>query len=251
MQIIPISSIIIQEGDKIKEAFIEAAIKAKQKLDENSIIVFSSKVIALSQNRVKQMRHRDNRSLFREVVEEEADYFVPGDVVDFTFKYNIVIPNAGIDKSNAKPGTVILWPENPQETVDDLRLQLMAHYKVRNLGIMIIDSHCIPLRQGTSGVCIAYSGFIGVEDYRSQKDLFGNPLKVTLEAKADELASAANIMMGEGDQCRPFVIIKGAPVTFTARAQDSLKSQAIAYDQCIFNTVMKFPKPENYEGSEQ
>lgn len=247
MQIIPVSSRIIKAGDNLLDALTEAITKSKQKIDEKDVIVISSKVIALSQNRVKKLIHRDNRSIFREVVESEADYFVPGDIVDFTFKYNIIIPNAGIDKSNAEPGTVILWPENPQATVDELRLKLMSHYKLRNLGVMMIDSHCIPLRKGTSGICLAYSGFIGVEDCRGQKDLYQNPLKITQEAKADELASASNIMMGEGDQARPFVIIKGAPVTFTARQQDSIKAQAIPYDQCIFNTVMNFPKPDAYD----
>lgn len=240
MQLFPLKSELVQVDDDLTSHILQSLNTADQKLKNKDVLVISSKVIALAQGRTLTMKDPNDKNELRELVKTEADKWYPGDIVDFTLKYNIIIPNAGIDKSNAKPGTVILWPENPQQTVDAFRDQLMQEFNLQELGIIMIDSRCQPLRQGVSGIAMAYSGFIGVEDKRGEPDLYGRPLAITKEAKADELAAAANLMMGEGNEAVPFVIVRNAPIKFTDQNQDSITAQFIEPDDCIFGSVFKY-----------
>ncbi|PIQ78666.1 hypothetical protein COV81_04600 [Candidatus Peregrinibacteria bacterium CG11_big_fil_rev_8_21_14_0_20_41_10] len=240
MQLFPLQSQIIEANDNLIEKIATSLENNQQVLKNKDILVVSSKVVALCQGRTKQLNNPDDKNELRELVKEEAEKWYPGDLVDFTLKYNIIIPNAGIDKSNARPGTVILWPTAPQKTVDDIRSALITKYNLTDLGIILIDSRCQPLRQGVSGISIAYSGIIGVEDNRGEPDLFGRPLAITRQSKADELACAANLLMGEGNQAIPFVIVREAPIKFTNIPQDSLMEQFIDPKACIFNAVFNY-----------
>src|SRR3989304_1888855 len=105
---------------------------------------------------------------------------------------NILAPNAGIDKSNAKKGKVILYPFDPYLVAEQLRRKFFLKYLI-HVGIIIVDSRLMPSRVGTTGVAIACSGIEPVLDMRSQKDLEGNPLKVTFQAVVDNLASKVTL----------------------------------------------------------
>jgi F420-0:gamma-glutamyl ligase len=111
---------------------------------------------------------------------------------------------------------VILYPDDAFKSADDLRFKFLINRKIR-VGIVIADSRLMPTRIGTVGVAIACSGFEPVEDERGKKDLFGNILKVTLKAVADGLAATGVVMMGEGSESIPAVIIRGFKVTQTDR----------------------------------
>ena len=84
----------------------------------------------------------------------------------------------------------------------------------------MIDSHCQPLRTGVVGIALGWAGIEGVEDERGEKDLYGKELHVTQKNSADQLASAASLMMGEGNESIPFVLIKKAPIKFTNKKFD-------------------------------
>lgn len=241
MELIGIKSKIIKTGDDLVSVINQSLLSANQVLQNGDVLVISSKVVAVSQKRVHKLNEsRDFPEELKELVRSEAEVVYPGPIVDFTLKYNIIIPNAGIDKSNAEPGTVILWPENPQQTVNEIRDLLIKEYALNTLGVLLVDSRCQPLRQGVSGVSIVYSGFIGVEDRRGEPDLYGRKLMITKQAKADELASAANLIMGEGNEAIPFVIARKAPLIFTDKKQDSLAEQFISPSECIFGSVFRY-----------
>lgn len=240
MELKAIKSEIVRANDNLLEHIKNSLAANQAELKSGDIFVVSSKIVALTQGRVKKLNNPDDVEEFQKLVQSEADKYIPGEFINFTLKYNIIIPNAGIDRSNAEVGTVVLWPEDPQKAVDELRQQLMSEYGLSELGVMTIDSRCQPLRLGISGLSIAYSGFIGVEDNRGEPDLFGRPLTVTQEAKSDELAAAANIMMGEGNQAQPFVIIRNAPVKFTDEPQDAINAQYIPPEDCLFKSVFNF-----------
>ena len=89
------------------------------------------------------------------------------------------------------------------------------HYGVKKLGVLITDSRVFPLRAGVTGVALGYTGFKGLRDYRSKKDLFNRPLTMTQTNVADCLASAAVLVMGEGAERTPLGIITDAPIVFT------------------------------------
>ena len=96
----------------------------------------------------------------------------------------------------------------------------------------------MPARIGTVGVAIACSGIEPVLDRRATKDLDGNPLKVTFQAIADNLASIANHKMGEGDETLPLTIIRNSGAKITDRVINP-KEMAISYDECVYVRGLK------------
>jgi len=91
----------------------------------------------------------------------------------------------------------------------------------------------MPARVGTIGVAIACSGIEPVNDMRAQTDLEGNPLKVTFQAVADNIASIANHKMGEGSESKPFAIVKNSGAKFTNR-KIATNEMAISNDLCVY-----------------
>ncbi len=202
-------------------------------LKSGDILIIASKVVAYCQGLLKKI---DSPEAFRELIRTEADRVLDeGDMV-LTMKNRILIPNAGIDNSNTPEGEVVLWPENPFGAAKEIRKALMDHYKLDQLGVVVSDSHCQPLRTGTSGIAIGWAGFEGVQDERGAKDLFDREMVYTKIAVADNLASAATLLMGETDASIPFVIARG----FNARFTEATFKEAdyfVAPEDCLYKPL--------------
>lgn len=215
-------------------------------LESGDVLVISSKYISNSQNRLIDLekvrpsadalalsKKYQMGSRFSEVILRESDSIFGG-IAGFvlTSSDNILAPNAGIDKSNVKKGTVILYPDNPYLIAEQLRRKVLLNLGA-SVGVIIVDSRLMPTRIGTSGVAIACAGFEPVQDMRAQKDLDGNPLKVTLQATADNLATIANHKMGEGSESTPIAIVRNSGARLTAR-KISPTEMAISSDLCVY-----------------
>ena len=168
-----------------------------------------------------------------EVIVRESDD-VLGGIGGFviTSADDIIAPNAGIDKSNAQNGKIILYPNEPYLIAEQLRRKIFLNFFV-NIGIIIVDSRLMPARIGTTGVAIACAGIEPVLDMRAQKDLDGNPLKVTFQAVVDNLASIGNHKMGEGSESKPFALIRDSGAKLTGRKINP-KEMAISHEQCVY-----------------
>jgi coenzyme F420-0:L-glutamate ligase len=123
-------------------------------------------------------------------------------------KKGTLLPNAGIDASNAPAGSVVLLPLDPDASAARIRSAIAERTGV-DLGVIIVDSRTHAMRLGCSGVAIGCSGIPSVIDERGRKDLFGRELQVTKRAVADCIASAAELVMGEADECVPAAVIRG------------------------------------------
>ncbi len=229
MEITPVKTRRITEGQSISQMFGILSDKIKEK----DILVISSKIISYAEGRLTV------ESEFEDLIRSEAEEFHEGKEVHLTRKCGIWVANSGIDKSNAPDGQIVLWPEDPQKSVDEIYEQMKMQLRLNEFGVMMIDSVCHPGRRGTSGACMAYVGFEGVSDERGKKDLFGNELQITQVAKADSIADAANLIMGEANESTPICIVRGAPVEFTSEKIDSIKEMSIPSDECIFNPLFK------------
>ncbi len=123
-----------------------------------------------------------------------------------------IAANAGIDRSNVGPtgesDMVLLLPRDPHGTAAELRRKLEEHFGVA-LGVIISDSFGRPWRRGTVGVALASAGISALNDLRGRPDLFGRTLEVTETAMADEVASAASLLMGQADEAQPVVLVSG------------------------------------------
>ncbi|MBI4995094.1 coenzyme F420-0:L-glutamate ligase [Candidatus Peregrinibacteria bacterium] len=235
LEIYPLKSPVLKKNFNLLKTMESVLSKAGLHLKNNDILILSSKIVALSQGQIVYFKKGKKDPRVIELILREADKVFPGKML-LTLKDNILIPSAGIDFSNAPKGFAILWPKNPWKEAQNLRAALKKKFKLKRLGVVIIDSHCQPLRWGTTGIALSWAGFEGVEDCRGEKDIFGKPLKVTKKAVADNLASAAAIVMGEAAERVPFVLIRNAPVKFTRQQQNS-RNFFIKPNECLFGEI--------------
>ena len=208
MKIFPIKTHKIRPGGK--QNLFEVLDRYLKTLRERSIVVITSKIVSICQGRVVKIKKVDKK----ELIKKEAEYFLPSEEskynITLTIKGNLLLPTAGVDKSNGA-GYFILWPENPQETANQVRKYLGNRFSVKKVGVIITDSKTIPLRRGTTGVAIAHSGFFALNNYIGKPDIFGRKLKVTKANILDALAASAVLVMGEGKEQTPLAIIEDIP----------------------------------------
>lgn len=192
----------------LEESLFPFIIEHVSDLPEKSILVIASKVVALSQ------RAWMNRAFTAEDIAQASDWFVETPYAYLTLVQGHWCPNAGMDASNAAGGTV-LWPTELEDSLASLHQQLKDHYHRQEIGLIVSDSRVFPLRQGVTAVSLAHVGFTSLRDYRGEKDLDDRPLRMTTVNRADALATAASVLMGEGNEQRPLCLIEHAPVLFT------------------------------------
>lgn len=228
------------------DTLFETLEKNKKSLQEGDVLVISTKYISNSQGRIIDIpgvktskKGNEISKKFRlrpeiaEIIIRESDE-VFGGIGGFviTSSDNIMAPNAGVDKSNAKKDKIILYPTNPYLTAEQIRRKIFLELLI-HVGVILVDSRLMPARIGTSGVAIACAGIEPILDMRSKKDLDGNPLKVTFQAVVDNLATIANHKMGEGAESKPFSIVRGSGAKLTDREIKPLE-MAISPDQCVY-----------------
>ncbi|MDB5183959.1 MAG: putative folate metabolism gamma-glutamate ligase [Candidatus Saccharibacteria bacterium] len=207
-----------------------------QSLSDSSVVVITSKIVSLCENAVVPMDGGDREAL----IVQEADLYLPKTLSQyghhFSVKYNTLIASAGIDESNGD-GFFILWPRDPWKTAEDARVYLEKKFNVKNIGILISDSTCQPLRRGTIGISLAHSGFNALNDYIGKPDIFGRPFSVSTSNIANGLASASVVAMGEGAEQTPLAIISNVPfVNFTnsAPSTDEINELNISLEEDLF-----------------
>jgi len=125
----------------------------------------------------------------------------------------LIVPNAGIDESNIERGWAVGWPRDPVESVRRLRRELMK--KVDSVAIILSDSGLSPRRSGVTAFALTVAGMDPLYDRRGKPDLYGRDMVMTVEAIADQLATAANSVMGNADERTPAAVIRdhGLPMT--------------------------------------
>ncbi len=195
-------------------------------IKERSIVAIASKIVSIHEGNtiaMDKVLNKDN------LIMSEANMYLPREVtpggwVMHTIKNNLLIPTAGIDESNAG-SYYILWPRNPKNSVRAIWKYLKKIRGISNFGVIITDSHSIPLRRGVVGISLASFGFNSLYDYRGEKDIFGRILKVSQTNISDSLASAAVLAMGEGNEQTPICILYDVPqkVEFSNAKPESSK----------------------------
>jgi putative folate metabolism gamma-glutamate ligase len=225
MKIITVKTAVIHPPKDDLLAAIAAAIPAHA-LKEKSVVVVTSKVVSIWQGRCVSM---DRYATKDELVMREADLYLPREMTPgawcmHTIKNNVFLPSAGVDESNAD-GYYILWPKDSARAAKKLWTWLRKKYGVKELGVVLSDSHTIPLRRGVMGISLAHYGFEPLKDYRETPDIFGRVLKMTQTNIPDALAAAAVMIMGEGAERTPLAIVTDVPwIKFTEHPRRSKKS---------------------------
>lgn len=138
------------------------------------------------------------------VLEESTDLVMEAPFLLSVTRFGHVGVNAGIDRSNTGDAELLLLPEAPSESAARIRAGLSA-----DVAVIVTDTSGRPFRTGQRGVAIGWSGIAPGRDWRGETDRDGHELAVTVEAVVDELASAANLVSGEGDDGLPVVVVRG------------------------------------------
>jgi len=140
-------------------------------------------------------------------------------------RLGFVMANAGVDQSNVAPPDgvhrVLLLPRDPDASAEALRARLAERFGVP-LAVIINDSFGRAWRRGTVGVAIGAAGLPALLDLRGRPDLFGRILEVSIIGFADEIAAAASLLMGQADEARPVVLVRGLDWTAPATAAREL-----------------------------
>jgi coenzyme F420-0:L-glutamate ligase len=139
-----------------------------------------------------------------------------------------------VDASNAPPGCVTPLPSNPDSSALILKRRIKQETGA-DVGVIVADSRTHAMRVGCSGVAIGCAGIPSVLDARGRNDLFGRPLVVTRQALADNLASAAEVVMGEADERIPAALVRGLGIPVT----DATGIESISAEDCLFMGLLE------------
>jgi len=238
MQITAIKTQKVTAEDKSIYDILDRYIKD---LPEKSILCITSKIVAITEGRIVSVENSNKD----ELVEKESEYFLPKEENKYgfhlTITQNLLIPAAGIDESNGN-GYYVLWPKDPQKSANKIREYLVNKFKIKNLGIIITDSKTTPLRNGTTGVGIAHSGFSALNNYVGEADLFNRKLKFTKSNIMDGIAAAAVLIMGEGHEQTPLALVSDiSKVRFQSKnpSEEELEELKIDIDTDVYSSILK------------
>jgi coenzyme F420-0:L-glutamate ligase len=247
-----ISTRIIHSSEPIVPILIDSI---RDQLDDGlhdgDIIVLAESAVATAEGRVVSLQsvvpserarayateYEMDPALCELVLQESTE--IVGGIPGFLLALveGTLLPNAGIDGSNAPIDHVVLLPEDPNGCAETIKKELEKEFNV-SLAVLIIDSRTHPMRYGCGGVAIGCCGIEAVVDDRGRMDLFGNRLEVTKRAVADNIASAAELLMGEADEAIPLVIVRGTIGTVPPITSDC-GIERISPDECLFMGIMQ------------
>src|SRR3989344_6692993 len=209
MQIKAIKTRIFKENEKL----IPFILQYIKRIPENSIIVITSKIVALAEGRTAEIKnHKEKVSL----IKKESSFAINTEKIWLTIKDGLIMASAGIDESNAN-GKIVFLPKDSFVSAEKIRKTLKSKFKLKNLGVIITDSRILPGRAGVVGIAIGYAGFKGLRNYIGKKDIFGRIFNMSRTDVADCLATSAVLCMGEGNEQKPLSFITEAPIEFISR----------------------------------
>jgi coenzyme F420-0:L-glutamate ligase/coenzyme F420-1:gamma-L-glutamate ligase len=215
---------LIQKGDNIAQLIRDAAEKQKTPIQDKDIIVVTHVVVSKAEGNIfnldeitpseqaeKLAQKTKKDPALVEVILRETKEIVrigPNSIITET-KSGVICANAGIDRSNVSGDrNVVLLPKNPNASAQNIR-QEIKRLTGANVAVIVSDTHGRPLRMGEINVAVGVAGIKPIRDRRGEKDLFGYVLRIKQTAIADELSSAAELVIGQANEGIPAAIIRG------------------------------------------
>ena len=194
-------------------------------IESGDVVVVAQKIISKCENRYVELKNIQpskqatdlaktlNRDpAFIQIIQNESKKIISTDknVIIVEHKLGFININAGIDRSNIlqNDDVVLLLPENPSKSAKDLQSAISANFQ-RDIALIVTDSMTRPFRSGVSNFALASANIPSLIDLKGDPDIYGNILQSTEIAIADELAAAAGLLMGQGSEKQPVVIIRG------------------------------------------
>jgi coenzyme F420-0:L-glutamate ligase/coenzyme F420-1:gamma-L-glutamate ligase len=218
----------IRAGDDLAEL-----VAAKVVVEDGDVVVLAQKIVSKSEGRVVRLEDIEPSERAREIAGDDQDprrieailreakrvVRVRKPLVIAETRQGFICASAGVDTSNApEPGMLVLLPEDADASARALRTRF-HEVTGRIVGVLVTDSFGRPWRQGTIDVALGAAGIEVMRDLRGQRDRVGHELHATMIAVADEIASAAELVMGKLDDI-PAAVVRGLDVAGDGRARD-------------------------------
>jgi coenzyme F420-0:L-glutamate ligase/coenzyme F420-1:gamma-L-glutamate ligase len=210
----------VQPGDDLAGMIVSAIDLDGWELEDRDIVVVTHKVVSKQEGRIVEI---PDEATYRALVEAEAVEIIRrrGDLVIARTKHGFICANAAVDRSNIAEGLALLLPVDPDRSAHRLRT-LIERVAGVSIGVVITDTFGRPWRRGLVDVAIGVSGLHAIVDLRGTTDAHGNELNVTEVAVVDEIAGAADLVMGKATQI-PVAIVRGLDLTGEGRATDLVR----------------------------
>ncbi|HLG88571.1 MAG TPA: coenzyme F420-0:L-glutamate ligase [Alphaproteobacteria bacterium] len=218
----------VTDGDNLVAIILSALEASALTLQTGDVVVLAQKIVSKSEGRTVDLATIEPSDRARElaavsdkdprvvelILRESTEVLRsrPGAII-VAHRLGFVCANAGIDQSNVGAGgddRVLLLPKDPDASSAAIRRELKRRTGA-DVAVLVIDSIGRAWRNGTIGTAIGLSGLPGLLDLRTRPDLFGRPLQTSELGLADELASAASLIMGQAAEGRPIVLARGVP----------------------------------------
>ncbi len=225
VQVIPIENLpLIKSNDNLGQLIFEAAKKQNTPIQEKDVVVVTHVVVSKSEGNVIDLdqvtpskrameiaEKTDKDPAMVEVILQETKDVIrvgPNSIITET-KSGIVCANAGVDRSNVSgERNIVPLPKNPDASAQNIRQEIKRLASV-NVAVIVSDTHGRPFRMGEINVAVGVAGIKPIRDRRGEKDLFGYVLRIKQTAIADELSSAAELVIGQANEGIPAAIIRG------------------------------------------
>jgi coenzyme F420-0:L-glutamate ligase / coenzyme F420-1:gamma-L-glutamate ligase len=241
LQLVPLRGFpLVEPGDNLADQIIHSIKHNRLVLEDGDLLAIAQKIVSKSENQYRLLKDVNPGKRAFELAEkvakdpafvqcvldesQEVLRYRPG-VLIVRHRNGYVHANAGIDQSNIQfdddNPKVLLLPKDPDKSAARLRSDIQSRTGI-SVNVLINDSAGRPWRNGIAGFAIGTAGFEAIDDRIGHPDLYGKELQVTQIAIADELAAAASIVMGQGDEGVPVVLVKGARLLPAAGGSGSL-----------------------------
>jgi len=223
LEIIPIMGMpLVKELDDLFALILTILRTNTQEPKPGDILVVSHSIVSVAEGRVFEIEARDVSDRARTIAEktgqepekvelalrEAAKIVRESPVLITQTRQGIITDYSGVDSSNAPSGRFTTLPEDPDNSASKLHVKLSKAFGF-HLPVIICDTHGRPWRKGAANLAIGVAGMSPFTDNKGRKDLYGRELRSSLVCLADELASAAELVMGQADEEIPVVLIRG------------------------------------------
>ena len=216
---------LIEPGDDLNKIILKSISDNNISLEDGDIIVIAQKIISKSENRyinlddvipsqdaldLGEELNRDPAFIQSILDESKAIISTEKNVIIVEHNLGFIHINAGIDRSNIPQdkNLVLLLPTDPSNSAAIIE-SFISRSLNTNISVVITDSMSRPYRSGVTNFALASANMQSLIDLKGETDIYGNTLKSTEIAIADELAAAAGLLMGQGDELKPVILIKG------------------------------------------
>jgi coenzyme F420-0:L-glutamate ligase/coenzyme F420-1:gamma-L-glutamate ligase len=213
----------VRPGDDLAGLLASALAAAGLGPEPGDVLVVTHKVVSKAEGAVVPLEG-DEDAAYRRLAEEQSVEILRrrGDLIIARTRHGFICANAGVDRSNAAPGTAVLLPADPDRSAHGLRLAL-RHRTGVDVPVVITDTFGRAWRRGLVDVAIGISGLEAILDLRGTRDAGGRELKVTEVAVVDEIAAAADLAMGKAAGV-PAALVRGLAVPLgEGRAADLVR----------------------------